>query len=211
MSFVQNAATSTTQKFRFTDNGVGASSLNTWDGSVLGTPMDIDFTFLGNNKLFTAGTVKPAKLTFSAQDGSAMAPFSYAGSTATQLLQNMTFHISDTSGAVNYLSGTGGFVFLTQYASNSAIYDISYADTLVLTSDAFIINTASDSTQRLTLTFSPIQLPTFGDANHDTVLDTYNMNGQGGAFATVTPAPESGSVLLATVGLALILKRRSRC
>ncbi len=208
MSFVQNASASTTQKFRFTDNGVGASTFNTWNGTVLGTPMDIDFTFLGSNKLFSIGTVKAAKLTITAQDGSALAPYSNAGSTATQLLQNLNFSIMDTTGTVNYLSATGGYVFLTQYASNSASYDITYSDSLQLTSDAFIIDTVNDSTQQLTLTFGPIQLPTFGDANHNTVLDTYNMNGQGAAYANITAAPEPGSALLVFAGLAMGLRRR---
>ena len=208
MSFVQNAATSSTQKFRFTDNGVNASTFNTWNGTVLGTPMDIDFTFLGSNKLFSIGTVKAAKLTITAQDGSALAPYSNAGSTATQLLQNLNFSIKDTTGTVNYLSATGGYVFLTQYSSNSASYDITYSDSLQLTSDAFVIDKVNDSTQQLTLTFGPIQLPTFGDANSNKVLDTYNMNGQGVAYANITTVPETGSAILVFAGLALGLRRR---
>ena len=208
MSFVQNAATSSTQKFRFTDNGVNASTFNTWNGTVLGTPMDIDFTFLGSNKLFSIGTVKAAKLTISAQDGSALAAYSNAGSTATQLLQNLNFSIKDTTGTVNYLSATGGYVFLTQFSSNSASYDITYSDSLQLTSDAFVIDKVNDSTQQLTLTFGPIQLPTFGDANHNTVLDTYNMNGQGMAFANIATVPEPGSAILVFASLALGLRRR---
>ena len=207
MSFTQRDSS---QYLRFNDIGATTSTLTTWDGTTLGVSMDVDFTFLAANRYYSSGTTVQAKFNFTADVSGTYGSFgSFPSVTRLQAVKNVVFSFKSTDGTVNFLSGTSDDVFLTQMASNTAFMDIDFGGSnIFLTSDAFNVNGASDSTQMLSLDFSPLTPSTFGDANHDTVLDTVNMNVTGNATAVAGPVPEPGSALLVLVGTMTALRRR---
>jgi hypothetical protein len=183
MTFTQR---DNTQYVRFNDSGPSSSKLVTYSNGVLGGKMDVDFTFTATNALYTAGTTVQGKFTFSAI---ALGPYSTFGGPGSfprfQAIDQITFSFTNVTGSVNFLSGTAGVEYLSQYAGNTAYLDVYQSDSLMLTSDAYGIDALNDATQFLRLNFSPLTPAFFADSNSNTVLDTINMNVTG--YATATP------------------------
>jgi hypothetical protein len=213
MSFTQ---TNATQYVRFNDVGAASSTLTTWNGTTLGAAVDVNFTFLATNRLFSTGTTVAAKFKITATPSGSYSTFG-SGPTATKLqpVSNLTFSFTNAAGTVNYLSGTSGEVFLTQMSSNTASMDIDFGGSGInMTSDAFVLNGATDATQLLALRFSPLTPTTFGDgADTDTYLDTVNMNiassgNTATAVAGVVPEPGGAILLFATLGVGIFRRRR---
>ena len=194
--------------------------------------MDVDFTFSATNALYSTGTTVQGKFTFTAN---ALGPYSTFGGPGSfprfQAVDQITFSFTNTTGTVNFLSGTAGVEYLSQYAGNTAYLDVYQSDSLMLTSDAYGIDALNDATQFLRLNFSPLTPAFFADGNSDTVLDTINMNVTGYATATPTTVvappqqaqiqapiqqqqqvvlPEPGSAVLTLVSGCVAVMRRRR-